>query len=81
MKDAVLNAIDELCIGDLTPLQAAERLMDLADESTLGDYSEPYLLPGLCYLIIPSHVCKYFLLPRSLLALKLPVFRVALFHR
>ena len=36
MKDAVLGAVDELCIGDLQPLEAAERLADLADGSTLG---------------------------------------------
>ena len=41
MKDAVLGAVDELCIGDLHPLEAAERLADLADGSTLGNLLHP----------------------------------------
>lgn len=32
-----MGAIDELCIGDLTPSHAAERMIDLADGSTLGE--------------------------------------------
>ena len=36
VKEAVLGAIDELCIGDLTPKDAAKRLMELMQGSTLG---------------------------------------------
>ncbi len=36
VKDAVLGAVDELCIGDLSPGQAADRMIELADGSTLG---------------------------------------------
>ena len=36
VKEAVLGAIDELCIGDLAPKDAAKRLMELMQGSTLG---------------------------------------------
>jgi hypothetical protein len=57
VKDAVLGAVDELCIGDLHPSEAAEKLADLADGSTLG--TPPcFFNPFISTLVHSKH--KYF---------------------
>jgi hypothetical protein len=70
VKDAVLGAVDELCIGDLQPSEAAERLANLADGSTLGLSPALYMPPSpghaWALLLAFPYMCATFYHPQKM---------------